>query len=156
MPWSAVIALVSLVVSSAASAQVTTAGLGGTVRDDHGDAISAEIRVRHDASGYSAVVRASASRFLVQGLEPGGPYTITVHAFGFVPQQLEGVYVQLGTLRELDFVLEPMASRLDTVHVAPQGESAVRARAGSFTAISATTLDRMPAQNRDLYDFLRL
>src|SRR5581483_4705528 len=83
----AIVAVMSVMWMSAAGAQgVTSAGIHGTVRGSRGEAIDARVSVRDEASGYSVDVRAAGGRFLVQGLEPGGPYTVTVRSLGLVPQ----------------------------------------------------------------------
>ncbi len=154
----AMIAAMSLAPMVAARAQgVTTAGIHGTVRGSQGQTIDAQVSVRHEATGFFVEVRTSAGQFLVPGLEPGGPYTVTVRALGLRPKRVEGVYVQLGALLELDVALEPVATRLDTIRIKPAADSeALGSRDAGVATISATLLDRMPALNRDLYDFMRL
>ena len=90
---------------------VSAAGIRGSVRTDGAHTADARVRVSHDATGFSVEVRATGGRFLVQGLEPGGPYTVSARALGFAPRRMERVVLHLGELRELDFVLEPFARR---------------------------------------------
>src|SRR4030095_4444713 len=100
----------------AAGAQgVTTGGIRGSVTTDAGQNVDARVRVSDDATGFAVEVHVRGRRFLVQGLEPGGPYTVTVRALGYAPRRAAGVYVTLGELREMDFVLEHLAARLATV-----------------------------------------
>jgi hypothetical protein len=69
--------------STAAGAQgVTSAGIRGSVSGDDRRTVDARVNVSHDATGFSVEVHASGGRFLVQGLEPGGPYTITARGLG--------------------------------------------------------------------------
>ena len=57
---------------------VTTVAVGGTVRmTDGSPADEARVMVRNGASGFVVEVTVRRGRFLVQGLETGGPYTIT-------------------------------------------------------------------------------
>ena len=138
---------------------VSTAGIRGTVRADLRQHVDARIRVTHDATGFSVEVHAADGTFLVQGLEPGGPYTITARALGFAHQRVERVFLTLGELREIDFMLQSVAARLDTVIVSTQsGRTDRRAQndAGTGTTISESLLVRLPTLNRDLYDFVRL
>src|SRR5262244_3027496 len=103
-----VVAAMLLFLATNAIAQgVTTAGIRGTVLGSHGEPIDAQVSVHHEATGYSVDVRVHAGQFLVSGLEPGGPYTVTVRALGFQPQRRPGVYLELGGGRELDFIFEP-------------------------------------------------
>lgn len=149
-----------LLLSAAVDAQgVTTAGIRGRVSADSRQNIDARVNVSHAATGYSVEVHATGGRFLVQGLEPGGPYSIIARAVGSVPQRREGVFLTLGELREIHFVLQPIATPLDTVTVEVQGRpqySAASADGGTGTTISASLLERLPTLNRDLYDFVRL
>src|SRR5262249_15380498 len=102
---------VPLLVPNAGAQGVTTAGVQGTVLGSRGEPIDAQVSVRHEATGYSVDVRAHAGRqFLVSGLEPGGPYTITVRALGFQLQVSREVYLELGSVRPIDFVLTPIAT----------------------------------------------
>jgi hypothetical protein len=149
-------AMARLLVSNAGAQGVTTAGIRGTVRSSGGETIDAQVSVRHEETGYSVDVRASAGRFDVQGLEPGGPYTVTVRALGLLPRRVPRVYLELGASRELDVVLEPVATRLDAVLITPADSAEHGSRSAGVAAISAALLDRMPATNRDLYDFMRL
>jgi hypothetical protein len=149
-----------LLFSAAAGAQgAATAGIRGSIRTSQGRELEAHVDVRHDATGVSVEVRASSGRFFVQGLEPGGPYTVAARSLGFVPRRQEGVFLALGDLREIHFVLQPIAARLDTVTVMAHGVSAydpAHADGGTGMTIPASLLERLPTLNRDLYDFVRL
>jgi hypothetical protein len=81
-----------------------------------------EIRVRvvHEATGFAVEARASHDRFLVEGLEPGGPYTVTARAIGFTPTRLAGIQLALGERREVALVLHRLATRLDTMAAPPR------------------------------------
>src|SRR5437763_1106993 len=83
----AIFAAALMVQSAAVRAQgVTTAGIQGSVRDVLGQDVDAAVHVRDIATGFSVDVRTSRGRFLVPGLESGGPYAVTVRALGFAPQ----------------------------------------------------------------------
>ncbi|PYP29921.1 MAG: hypothetical protein DMD49_12075, partial [Gemmatimonadetes bacterium] len=72
-------ALLLILGSSALAAQgTTTASISGTVADDSGRGIeSAAVQVINRTTGVAtASVTRDAGRYLVQGLEVGGPYTI--------------------------------------------------------------------------------
>ena len=141
-------------VSNAIAQGVTTAGIHGTVSGSRGETIDAQVSVRHEPTGFSVDVRASGGQFLVPGLEPGGPYTVTARALGFQRQLRQEVYLELGALRDVDFVLETVATRLDAV-VTSADSGGLGSRSAGAAAIPATLLDRMPALNRDLFDYMR-
>jgi len=149
-----------ILLSATAGAQgVTTAGVRGSVSADNRRTVDARVNVGDDATGVSVEVHTSGGRFLIQGLEPGGPYTITARAVGFEPQRRVGVSLKLGELRDIYFVLQPMAATLDTITVVAQGRPAyspAHADGGTGTTIPPLLLERLPTIDRDLYDFVRL
>ncbi len=138
---------------------VTTAGVRGTVRAGAAGQADAWVRVVHEATGFSVEVRAAGGRFVLQGLEPGGPYTIITRSLGFAPERREGVLLALGELLEINVALQPIAPTLAPVTVAAQpasGRRALDADGGIGTTIPVSLLEHLPAANRDLYDFVRL
>ena len=155
----AILAAALMVPSAATHAQgVTTAGIRGNVSDALGHAVNAVVRVRDIATGFSVDVRTSRGRFHVPGLEPGGPYAVNVRALGFAPQNRDAILLALGDMREINFEMQPIAARMDTVTVAASRVSFDRAHpgGGTGTLISESQLEHLPTLNRDLYDFLRL
>ena len=133
---------------------VTTAGIRGQLRAELRPQVDARIRVSHDPTGHAVEVHAPSGRFVIEGLEPGGPYTVSVRALGFAPWTRAGIHLTMGELREIDVVLRPVATKLDTMRaVVVQG---VRADGGTGTFLTERSLDRLPTLNRDLYDFVRL
>ena len=147
-----------LLLSSVAGAQgVSTAGIRGRVSADGRHGVEVRIRVTDDATGFAVEVHTRDDRFLVQGLEPGARYTVTVRALGFGPRRAEGIILTLGELREMTFVLQPLSARLDTMAIvarAPPEDS--HHDGGTGTIISDQWLEHLPTLNRDLYDFVRL
>jgi hypothetical protein len=153
------VAMVILGAATVAGAQgVSSAGVRGTATSDGGRGVDARISITHAGTGFTTQVRATGGRYLVQGLDPGGPYTVRIRAVGFTPQRAERVFLRLGELREIDFVLLPLTPRLDTVTVVATGPSADRTHAGggAGTTIPQALLDELPTLNRDVYDFVRL
>ena len=157
-----VVAAAMLVSSgSAASAQgVSSSGIRGTVRADAvTDIQGARVRVMHTATGFAAEVEAQRGRFLIQGLEPGGPYTVTVRRLGYVPQRRERIFLKLGELLEMEFMLQQLSVQLDTVRVVASDDAvygAAHRHGGTGTTIGDPLLHSLPTLNRDLYDFVRL
>jgi hypothetical protein len=139
---------------------VTSSGIRGIVVAEGAVAVEgARVRVSDAATGYAVEVEARHARFLIQGLEPGGPYTVTVRRLGFVAQQREHIMLELGELLELDFVLRPVVAELEPVAVVAGDKSSYSpayAHGGTVTTISESMLRDLPTLNRDLYEFLRL
>lgn len=146
-------------ITDAADAQgVTSAGIQGKVTAGQ-PTTDVRILVRQDSTGYSVELPVRRGRFLIQNLEPGGPYTVTARAIGFAPARRRNVFLSLGELRQVNFVLTPVATTLDTVTIVASDDilhRGVHADGGTGMSIQAAQLDRLPTLNRDLYDFVRL
>lgn len=137
---------------------VTTAVILGTVRaGDATDVDGARVAVVNAATGFAVESEVRRGRFLVQGLEIGGPYSITIRRIGFLPEKRESLFLRLGEPLELAFVLQPVAVRLDTLRVViPAPFPQAKAHGGTATTIPDSLLQRLPTLNRDFYDFVRL
>ena len=136
----------------------TTAAIRGTIRTQDAS-VPADTRVRivNVSSGYAIETHARNGTFLVQGLMPGGPYRLVASSLGYLPQSYDGITLNLGEQRELAFTLLRIAGQLDRVTVrAGSREEGAPNGGGVGTYISDSALHRLPALNRDLYDFVRL
>ncbi|HWP70651.1 MAG TPA: TonB-dependent receptor, partial [Gemmatimonadaceae bacterium] len=145
-----------LVAVSAAQAQGPgTAGIHGRIVLDSSSGIDARIRITNRETGFSVEVRAAGGRYLVPGLDPGGPYAVAVRAVGFAVPPPELVMLGVGEWRRVDFRLAPATQRLDIVTIAARaGEQ--RLEAGPGMTVSGALLADLPTLNKDLYDFVRL
>ena len=158
------LAAVPLMTAELTGQGITTSAIRGTVRVADGSGSSragiavdgARVSVLHTATGSVFVTESRDGRFLVEGLEVGGPYTVTVEVAGFAPQQRERVFITLGEPLELRFMLQPVLATLDTLRAAAQPFPHVTTHGGTATTISDSLLHRLPTLDRDLYDFVRL
>ena len=97
--------LLSLVWAAAASGQgVSTAGIRGTVSAPPRQHVDGRVIVSNDATGSTAEARLTNGRFVIQRIDPGGPYSVSARALGFVPRHVEPVLLALGEMRQIDFV----------------------------------------------------
>ncbi len=136
---------------------VTSAAIQGFVRAvDGSDVDGARVVVTNEPTGFVVVAEVRGSRFLAQGLELGGPYTIQVERLGFLPQRVEDVYLGLGQARRLELVMVPDPLPVDTLRAVAPMFPQLSAQGGTATAISDSVLRRLPTLNRNLYDFVRL
>lgn len=145
--------------SSGLEAQgVSTVVVRGTVLADDGTRIDdALVEVANIATGYRAALRVRQGRFLVQGLEAGGPYVVTIRRPGFHPVRSEAVTLKLGAPLELAFVMRPQAAPLEGVTVgAARGFPRSNAHGGTTTTIADSLVQRLPTLDRNLYDFVGL
>jgi carboxypeptidase family protein/TonB-dependent receptor-like protein len=137
---------------------VTTVGIRGTVRmADGGDPEGVQVVVRSTATGFVIETEVRRGSFLVQGLEAGGPYSITVRRIGATARRWDGVFLTLGEPLVLNVILEPAAIQVDSVVVVAANQSPLSCcHGGTATTLSDSLLHRLPSLNRDVYDFLRL
>ena len=144
---------------SRADAQgITTGAIGGLVTDTSGTGLSAvTIQVRNLATGYvvGSTTREN-GRYLVPGLEAGGPYTVTVRRIGFAPQTRENVFVSLTQTTKTDFQLTVQATQLSGVAVVATTSDFSSTRTGVSTTVSDSTISRIPTLNRDFTDLVKL
>ena len=97
-------AIASVVAGTVASAQVTTASLGGRIVDTKGETIiGVAVIATHTPSGtvYGAVTNAD-GRYTMNGLRAGGPYTIEISSLGYQGQVYNDITLQLGEQFTLD------------------------------------------------------
>jgi hypothetical protein len=136
---------------------VTTAGIHGRVVAADGSSVDgARVRILNTATGYAVHSEVQHGRFLVQGLEMGGPYTVTVSRLGFRSEQREQVVLRLGEMLQIRFVLQPQAITVDTLIVASAGFLRSNAQGSSGITIADSLIQRMPTLDRDVFDFVAL
>lgn len=152
--FAAVVLLLCMSGMSSASAQgLATGGIRGIVRGADGqDLDGAGVRVINTATGYAVQAQAAGGRFLVQGLEPGGPYVVEVRLIGFRPERSAPLHLTLGEPLNVSFVLEPAAVQLDAVEIR---SSAAEPPSGAAT-IPDALVRRLPTLNRNFQDFVAL
>jgi hypothetical protein len=139
------------------SQSVTTAGVLGTVRmSDGSDPGEARVAVRNTATGFTVESGVRHGRFLIQGLEIGGPYTLIVRRIGARPERRNLGFLSLGQPVVLDLVLEPVPVVLDSLVATAAPFPRSNANGGTATTISDSLLRHLPTLNRDIYDFIRL
>jgi len=137
---------------------ITTAAIRGSVRTvDGSDADGARVRVENAGTGFDTEARIRNGRFLVQGLEVGGPYTVTVSAYGYGTERRGPLHLTLGEPLDLTFVLLPAPLPVDTLRaVAGRADPSIDALIGTRTTIPQALVHRLPTLNRNFYDFVVL
>ncbi len=138
---------------------VTTGAITGKVTDAGGQPVAlADVRIVNRSNGFTTSTRTRENGlFLVQGLEVGGPYTVTVRAIGQQPFQRDNVDVELSVATRVDVRLSPQAVELAAVTVVggvtPDFSPT---RQGVGTQISDSLVRRIPTFSRDFVDQLKL
>ena len=145
-------------VALASSAQVTTSALSGVVTDENQQAmIGATITALHTPSGtkYNAVTNMD-GRYTIQGMRPGGPYTVTVSYIGYEPRNVEGVMLQLAETSNLDVDMSVDANTLGEVVITAAATKFRAEKTGAATNINSTQISSLPTVTRSLTDVTRL
>ena len=123
---------------------------------DGSSADGARVVVRNDATGFATQGEVRGARFLVQGLEPGGPYSVAVRRIGAFAWRADSLFLGLGKHTELDVTLAPSPVELDSVLVVSHPGALSCCHGGTATTLSDSLIYRLPSLNRNVYDFLRL
>lgn len=154
------LAFTTVIASSVAYAQVTTSSLGGQVTDTKGESIvGAAVIATHTPSGtvYGAVTNSNGT-YHINGLTPGGPYTVSVEILGYRSAQYQNVYAPLGETVTVDAALEDEALNLEAaVFIADGSNSNMNIkRSGAGTSVSLKTIEALPTTGRTMYDVMKL
>lgn len=143
--------------ASAHAQGVTTASIEGRVTLSEGStADGARVRATNQATGYVLETIVRSGRFVILGLEVGGPYAVSVRKLGYRAQGRDRIYLSLGERLDLDIVLDRVATIIDTVQITAAERTWVPLRTGVGKLISDSALHRLPTIDRDMYDFVRL
>ena len=138
-----------------ASAQVTTSSVSGIISGQNRQAIqSASIVLVHQPTGTKyGVATSSDGHFRIGNLTPGGPYKMTISFVGYLKEEKNELYFNLGTDQQLDVELKPEGSQLTEVTVTA-GRRTVLNGAGS--RISREQIRTLPSLSRSLPDMTRV
>lgn len=157
----AAVALAALGWSASASAQgLTTGAIQGTITDNTGHPLAGiTVEVTDKTNGYTA--RATSREngvYFVPGLNVGASYSVAVRRIGFAPQIRDNIVVELSLSTRLDFTLAPQATQLGAIKVQSSRDAGEFSadRKGTQTIVSDSLIQRLPDENRSLYDFVRL
>jgi hypothetical protein len=144
----------------AGSAQgVTTGAVSGRVVDETGNpVVGASISVVNTATGSaSRATAARDGRYLVPGLDVGGPYSVKVRHPGYQSQMRDGQILTVSQNLTLDFRLERQTIILSTVSVTTETDPILSPdRTGAVSVISDSALRRLPSLDRTFTDFVVL
>jgi hypothetical protein len=139
--------------------QITTSGMNGTVTSGTGEKLpGATIVAIHEPSGtqYGTVTN-SEGRFSLQGMRPGGPYTVMVSYVGYSTGTYTDITLYLGESFNLDAQIEESAIEFAEVVVTGLKISKFNTtKTGATTNISNDQMNSMPTINRSISDIAQI
>lgn len=157
--FSKTICLVILLVNTQlAQAQSTDASATGTVLNNQQKALAgATVTIINNSTGFksSAQTNGKGDYFFKQ-LPLGSPYSIHVSFVGLTTQVKNNLSLNLGDQLVNDFMLLDNNAALSEVVVTSNSVTSRIDRFGASTAISARTIQQIPAQNRNFNDLASL
>jgi hypothetical protein len=152
-----VIGALFLLATRLAAQGLGTSAIRGTVRSDDDSPIDGAITVRNLSTGVVSRARVKDGRYLVQGLEVGGPYVVEVRNLGFGSQKSSPTTLALGDAARVDFVLKRLPRTMDTMTVVAKRADVVRSGGGgTAVTIREDLLHQLPTLDRNVFDFLPL
>ncbi|MDQ3604811.1 MAG: carboxypeptidase-like regulatory domain-containing protein, partial [Gemmatimonadota bacterium] len=131
---------------------VTTAAITGTVADNQAQPLPGiQIVVTQVATGRVAgTITRGDGRFLLPGLQPGGPYRIEARGIGYSASTEENVQLALGQTARFDFALAPAAVAIEGIAVTSERDALIsRGRTGTGASIGRERLERQPTITRN-------
>jgi hypothetical protein len=141
-----------------AFSQSTDASARGTITNNQQRALpGATVTIINNSTGFKSTSQANAEGvYSFKQLPLGAPYSIQVSFVGYATQVKNNLTLNLGDQLVNDFVLPESNSTLTEVVVTSNSVSSRIDRFGASTAISARTIQQIPAQNRNFNDLASL
>ncbi|MDF1560026.1 MAG: carboxypeptidase regulatory-like domain-containing protein [Bacteroidales bacterium] len=140
-------------------AQVTTSTLTGKITEADGQPLpGATIVATHVPSGtlYGAAAN-SQGLYSIQGMRPGGPYTVNVTFIGYQTQSYTEITLSLGENTTLNSTMVPTTTEMTEVTVIGYATSRFNTtQTGAVTNISNTQIANLPTVSRSITDVTRL
>ncbi|MBU2877303.1 TonB-dependent receptor [Aliiglaciecola sp. 3_MG-2023] len=154
----AIAVAMSVGMSTAAMAQVTSSGMNGQIVGPNGNpAEGTVIKVTHVPTGAVKTTTVNAAgTFNLDGLRVGGPYTIEVDSDTYSDQTINDVYLNLGETASIYRELASTESVERIAVTASQVSSLSFGKIGPGANFDLSTLENAPAINRDITDIVRI
>lgn len=151
------VAVLGLFVSVAMNAQLTTSTMSGKITDKQGAVPGAAIIATHVPTGaqYYAVSN-NEGRYSIQGMRPGGPYTVSVQLLGYKTTVFTDVTLKLSEIYAQDVQLQDATEQLDEVVVVASASKFVNEKTGASTNVSNRQMMDLPNSDRSISAITKL
>jgi hypothetical protein len=153
-----ILSLFFAVATVAAMAQITTSALDGIVTDAEGKPLTgATVIAKHTPSGSEYGVASDLNgSFRIQGMRPGGPYTVEVSFIGYRTAKVENLTLSLGNTSELSISLT-IDNTLDAVTIVSTADERFNsAKTGASDNFTTADIAALPTVSRSIYDVAKL
>ncbi len=139
--------------------QITNSGMNGTVTSGSGEILpGATVVAVHEPSGtqYGAVSNEE-GRFNLQGMRPGGPYSVKVSFVGYSTASYTDITLLLGESFILNAQINESAVEVaEVVIIGSKPSKFSTTKTGATTNISNEQINSMPSVNRSIADIARI
>ncbi len=139
--------------------QVTTSSMSGKVTDSNGDPlVGTTVVATHVPSGtrYGALAN-NQGQYSIQGMRPGGPYTVSMSFVGYKTQSYTEITLALGENTTINSTLSPTTMEMATVTVIGYATSKFNTtQTGAVTNITNSQIANMPTISRSIIDVTRI
>jgi hypothetical protein len=145
-----------LAVAAGASAQIATATLAGSVRDETGAALpGVTITIRNTATGASRTISSDTEgRYHVPALEPGA-YELRAELSNFRPVVRTGILLTVGGTSEADLTMT-LGPLTEVVNVQTEAPLIERSKIELSRVVTPAEIDSLPISGRNFVDFVKL
>ena len=152
-----ILALLMTMFIGTASAQVTTSSLSGTVTDDSGETLpGATVIAVHVPSGTQYACSTNENgRYFIQGMRPGGPYTLTYSFVGLNNEVFNDVHLSLGEDAKYNAQLKANTTELQEVVVVGQNKFDAN-KTGAGSRVTNEDIQNLPSISHSVADAARL
>ncbi len=140
---------------------ITTSSLTGTVTDTSGRPLSgATVQVQHVPTGSTMTATSRVDgTFVLRGLRPGGPYSITSLSSGFVPTEVREIYLDIDRGADVSVRMESEeVIQLDRFEVTASAEDTMFdvSKTGSGSYLSNEDIRNLPVGDRSINSLARM
>ena len=139
-------------------AQTTQASISGTVLGaDSAPIKDALVQIRNESTGFKTNSLSNFKGvFTFKELPLGGPYTVTVTAFGYGEQKRSGYTLNQGDLVNVELNMQDDIQTLEVVEVVGRGLKNKTGNLGAATAITAKLINTLPVNGRNFTSLMDL
>ncbi|MCQ2158343.1 MAG: TonB-dependent receptor [Bacteroidales bacterium] len=148
----------ALIISVSAYAQFTTSSLNGRVVDENGLPLpGAAVIAVHTPTGSQYYALANESGYYtIDGMRPGGPYTVTISLVGCKTVQHEGLVLALSETYQVDASLVPESELLDEAGIIAVAAKFTAEKTGVSTNVSNSEMMNLPNSDRSISAIAKL